>query len=175
MLWQTLIQLLLAVTLIVVLIAGIDVPYQHWMFRRRMRMSLQEVKEEMRSIEGDPHIKARLKRLRRQRARRRMMHDVPKATVVITNPTHFAVALRYQRGKDVAPVVVAKGADLIAARIREVASKHQVAIIANPPLARALHASVEIGEVIPNEHFEAVAKIIGIVWARRPPNASPAG
>jgi flagellar biosynthesis protein FlhB len=173
MLRQALIPLLLAVTLAVVLIAAIDVPFQHWMFRRRMRMSLQEVKEEMRSIEGDPHIKARLKRLRRQRARRRMMHDVPKATVVITNPTHFAVALRYERGKDMAPVVVAKGTDLVAARIREVASEHQVAIIANPPLARALHTSVEIGEVIPSEHFEAVAKIIGIVWARRMQNVAP--
>jgi flagellar biosynthesis protein FlhB len=172
MLRESLTHLLLAVTLVAVLIAGIDVPYQHWMFRNRMRMSLQEVKEEMRSIEGDPQIKARLKRLRRRRARRRMMHDVPKATVVITNPTHFAVALKYQRGKDIAPVVVAKGVDLIAARIREVAAKHRVAVIANPPLARALHASVEIGEVIPHDHFEAVAKIIGVVWAQRMPKAN---
>jgi flagellar biosynthetic protein FlhB len=167
MLRTAVIGLLLAATLVAVLIAGIDLPYQHWIFRRRMRMSLQEMKEEMRNIEGDPHIKARLKRLRRQRARRRMMHEVPKATVVIANPTHFAVALKYQRGKDVAPVVVAKGVDLIALRIREVAAEHRVAVIENPPLARALHASVEIGEVIPHEHFEAVAKIIGIVWAQR--------
>jgi flagellar biosynthetic protein FlhB len=125
------------------------------------------MKEEMRSLDGDPYIKARLKRLRRQRARRRMMHDVPKATVVIVNPVHFAVALKYERGKDVAPVVVAKGADLVALRIRQVASENRVAVIENPPLARALHASVEIGEVIPHEHFEAVAKIIGIVWAQR--------
>jgi flagellar biosynthetic protein FlhB len=171
MLWESLTQLLLAATIVAVLVAGIDVPYQYWTFRRRMRMSLQEVKEEMRSIEGDPQIRARLKRLRRQRARRRMMHDVPKATVVIANPTHFAVALRYQRGKDIAPVVVAKGVDLIAARIREVAAQHRVAVIENPPLARALHATVEIGEVIPHEHFEAVAKIIGIVWAQRLPKA----
>jgi flagellar biosynthetic protein FlhB len=167
MLRTAVIGLLLAATLVAVLIAGIDLPYQHWIFRRRMRMSLQEMKEEMRTIEGDPHIKARLRRLRRQRARRRMMHEVPKATVVIANPTHFAVALKYQRGKDVAPVVVAKGVDLIALRIREVAAEHRVAVIENPPLARALHASVEIGEVIPHEHFEAVAKVIGIVWAQR--------
>jgi flagellar biosynthetic protein FlhB len=167
MLWQASVKLLLAATIVAVLIAGVDVPYQHWMFRRRMRMSLQEMKEEMRTIEGDPHIKARLRRLRRQRARRRMMHDVPKATVVITNPTHFAIALKYERGKDAAPVVVAKGINLIALRIREVASQHNVAVIENPPLARALHATVEIGEVIPREHFEAVAKIIGIVWAQK--------
>jgi flagellar biosynthesis protein FlhB len=173
MLQESLTHILLAATLVVVLVAGIDVPYQHWMFARRMRMSRQEVKEEMRTIEGDPQIRQRLRRLRRQRARRRMMHDVPKATVVIANPTHFAVALRYQRGKDVAPVVVAKGVDLIAKRIREVAANHRVAVIANPPLARALHATVEIGEMIPHEHFEAVAKIIGIVWAQRMPKPTP--
>jgi flagellar biosynthetic protein FlhB len=173
MLQESLTHILLAATLVVVLVAGIDVPFQHWMFGRRMRMNRQEVKEEMRTIEGDPQIRARLKRLRRQRARRRMMHDVPKATVVITNPTHFAVALRYQRGKDVAPVVVAKGVDLIGKRIREVAANHRVAVIPNAPLARALHATVEIGEMIPHEHFEAVAKIIGIVWAQRMPKPAP--
>jgi flagellar biosynthesis protein FlhB len=86
---------------------------------------------------------------------------------VITNPTHFAVALRYRRGKDPAPLVVAKGADLVAARIRQVAREHDVAVVENPPLARALHATVEIGEVIPQEHFEAVARIIGLIWAQR--------
>jgi flagellar biosynthesis protein FlhB len=161
-------KMLLAAMFAAIVIAGIDIPFQHLSFLRRMRMSRQEMKEEMRSIEGDPHIKARLKRLRRQRARRRMMHDVPKATVVITNPTHFAVALRYERGKDVAPVVVAKGADLVALRIKEVALKSDVPISESPPLARALYDAVEIGGIIPREHFEAVAKIIGIVWARRP-------
>ncbi|HQT77236.1 MAG: flagellar biosynthesis protein FlhB [Rhodospirillales bacterium 20-64-7] len=160
-------KILLAATLCAVVIAGIDIPYQHLTFHRRMRMSRQEMKEEMRSIEGDPHIKARLKRLRRQRARRRMMQDVPKATVVIANPTHFAVALRYERGKDAAPIVVAKGVDLIAIRIKKVAAESGVPVMESPPLARALHGSVEIGEMIPHEHFEAVAKIIGIVWARR--------
>ena len=132
-----------------------------------MRMSVEEMRKELRESEGDPHIKARQRRLRQKRAQRRMMHDVPQATVVITNPTHFAVALRYQRGKDPAPLVVAKGADLVAARIRQVAREHDVAVVENPPLARALHATVEIGEVIPQEHFEAVARIIGLIWAQR--------
>lgn len=172
---DTVVDLLLAATLVAVVIAGIDVPVQHLLFHRRMRMTLQELKDELRSSEGDPRLKARLKRLRRQRSRRRMMHAVPKATVVITNPTHYAVALKYQRGKDTAPVVVAKGTDLIALRIRQVALENGVAVMQSPPLARALHAAVEIDEAIPREHFEAVAKIIGIVWARRqqshPPDA----
>jgi flagellar biosynthetic protein FlhB len=164
---QSLTAVLLATTLVAVAVAGIDVPYQHWAWRRRMRMSMEEMRKELRESEGDPQIKARQRKLRLKRAQRRMMHDVPKATVVITNPTHFAVALRYQRGKDSAPVMVAKGADLIAARIRETARQHDVTIVENPPLARALHASVEIGEMIPQQHFEAVAKIIGLIWAQR--------
>jgi flagellar biosynthesis protein FlhB len=167
MLEQSLVVVMVAVTLVAVAIAGIDVPYQHWAWRRRMRMSFEEMRKELRESEGDPHIKARQRKLRRKRAQQRMMHDVRRATVVITNPTHFAVALRYQRGKDPAPVLVAKGADLIAARIREIAREHDVAMVENAPLARALHASVEIGEAIPQEHFEAVAKIIGLIWAKR--------
>ncbi len=95
-----------------------------------------------------------------------MLLEVPAATVVVTNPTHFAVAMRYERGRDPAPVVVAKGADLIAAKIRSIATENNVAIVENPPLARAIYANVDIGEVIPQEHFEAVAKIISVVWAR---------
>jgi flagellar biosynthetic protein FlhB len=165
-------SLLLATTLVAVVVAGIDVPYQHWNWRRRQRMSVQEMKEELRSTEGDPHMKARRRRMRRRRSQRRMMHDVQKATVVITNPTHYAVALRYRRGEDAAPVVVAKGTDLIALKIREVAARHNIALIQDPPLARALHAAVEIGETIPPVHFEAVAKIVGLIWARR---AAPGG
>jgi flagellar biosynthetic protein FlhB len=131
-------------------------------------MTLQEMRDEMRESEGDPRVKARRRMLRRkQSSRRRMMHAVPKATVIITNPTHYAVALRYNRGEDLAPIVVAKGVELIAQKIREVARKHHIAIIQDPPLARALHTAVEIGDVIPREHFETVAKIIGLVWARR--------
>jgi flagellar biosynthetic protein FlhB len=162
-----LLKLLVAGTLIAAFVAAIDIPYQQWSFRHDQRMSLQEMRDELRMTQGDPHVKAKLRRLARQRAQRRMMHDVPKAAVVITNPTHFAVALRYRRGEDAAPVLVAKGQDLVALRIREVAAAHGVAVMENPPLARALHAGVEIGQVIPHEHFEAVAKIIGLVWAQR--------
>ncbi|CAH2605434.1 Flagellar biosynthesis protein FlhB (plasmid) [Rhodovastum atsumiense] len=170
---QMLIALLLTVTLIAVTVAGIDVPAQRWLWLRRQRMSFQELKEELRSTEGDPHVKARLRALRRQRARRRMMQDVPKASVVITNPTHYAVALRYQRGEDAVPVVVAKGQDLVALRIRDVARAHNVPVVQDPPLARALHAAVEIGEPIPQLHFEAVAKIVGMIWARRGQGTRP--
>jgi flagellar biosynthetic protein FlhB len=169
MLLRSVILILLGATLISVAIAGVDTPYQHWAHRRRMRMTLQEMREELRESEGDPHVRARRRILRRKRARSRMMHEVPKATVIVTNPTHVAVALRYRRGEDAAPVVVAKGAELIALRIRQVAREHGIAIIENPPLARVLNSSVEIGDTIPHEHFEAVAKIIGMVWARRAP------
>lgn len=154
-------------TLIAAVIAGVDVPFQHWSYRRRQRMSLEELKDEARNTEGNPHVKARLRKLRMQRAQRRMMHDVPKASVIITNPTHYAVALRYERGQDAAPVVVAKGLDLVAQNIKELGRKHGVPLMENRPLARALHASVEIGQVIPREHFEAVAKIIGLIWAQK--------
>lgn len=157
----------LGVTVVVaIVIAGIDVPYQHWSYAKRMRMSLQDVRDEMRNSDGDPHVKMRQRRLRMERSRNRMMLDVPTATVVVTNPTHYAVALRYERGKDPAPVVVAKGADAIALRIREIAFQNQVPIIENPPLARALHKSAEVGDVIPQEYFEMAAKVISLVWSR---------
>ena len=167
MLQQALVSILGAATLVAVVIAAVDMPYQQWAYRRRMRMTLHELREELRDAEGDPRMKAKRRALRRKRAQRRMMSEVPKATVIITNPTHVAVALRYVRGKDNAPVVVAKGVELMALRIRQTAHKHRVAIVENPPLARALHASAEIGDSIPHEHFEAVAKIIGLVWAQQ--------
>ena len=168
------VAILMAATMVAMVIAGIDVPYQHWSYRRRLRMSVQDMRDEVRSSEGDPHIKQRRQRLRRSRLRHRMLLEVPAATVVVTNPTHYAIALRYIRGSDPAPVVVAKGADLIARKIREIAFENHVAIIENPPLARALYQSVEIGETIPREHFETAAKIISLVWSRsgRP---APAG
>ena len=169
MLLHSAFMIVLAATVVSVAIAGIDTPYQHWAYRRRMRMTLQEMREELRELEGDPQMRARRRMLRRKRARSRMMHDVPKATVIVTNPTHVAVALRYRRGEDAAPVVVAKGVELIALRIRQVARQHGVAIVENPPLARVLNSAVEIGETIPHEHFETVAKIIGMIWARRTP------
>jgi flagellar biosynthetic protein FlhB len=172
MLLHSVFLILLAATLISVTIAGVDMPYQQWAYRRRLRMTLQEMRDELRESEGDPRVRARRRMLRRKRAQRRMMHEVPKATVIITNPTHFAVALRYHRGEDVAPVVIAKGADLIALRIRKVAREHNIVVVENPPLARALHASAEIGDIIPREHFETVAKIIGMVWAQHAPAAT---
>src|SRR5262249_30263260 len=111
---------------------------------------------------GDPKIKAKIKQLRHSRARKRMMAAVPKATVVVTNPTHFAVALHYERGMT-APICVAKGADLIARKIREVATEHHVPVVENPPLARTLYAAVEVDQEIPQEHYKAVAEIIGYV------------
>ncbi|HWX51595.1 MAG TPA: flagellar type III secretion system protein FlhB [Roseomonas sp.] len=164
---KLLLTVLFAVTLVAAVVAAIDIGFQRFEYARRQRMTLQEMREEMKSTEGDPHVKAALRKKRRQMSQRRMMADVPKATVVITNPTHFAVALRYERGKDEAPVCIAKGVDKMALRIREIARGAGVVVMEDRPLARALHATVEVGEVIPPAHFEAVAKIIGIVWAQQ--------
>jgi flagellar biosynthetic protein FlhB len=143
--------------------AGLDWFWQRHRFLERMKMTKEEQKEDFKQSEGDPHIKARLRQIRIERSRRRMMQDVPGATVVVVNPTHYAVALRYEVGSTPAPLCVAKGVDSLALRIREVAEAHKVPVIEDPPLARALYAAVEIDETIPREHFEAVAKIIGFV------------
>jgi flagellar biosynthetic protein FlhB len=145
------------------IIAGLDYFWQRMRFMARNRMSKQEIKEEYRQNEGDPHIKAKIRQLRHDRARKRMMAAVPKATVVIMNPTHFAVALKYESGKMAAPVCVAKGVDALALRIRAVAEENDVPVVENPPLARALHAAIEIDEPVPPEHFKAVAQVIGYV------------
>lgn len=144
-------------------IAGLDYFLQRMRFLRRNRMSKQEIKEEYRQNEGDPAIKAKVRQIRQERAKKRMMAQVPTATVVIANPTHFAVALKYESGKMEAPVCVAKGVDALALRIRALAEEHDVPVIENPPLARALHASVEIDEAVPPEHYKAVAQVIGYV------------
>jgi flagellar biosynthetic protein FlhB len=136
---------------------------RHW---RSLRMSRQDQRDESKEQEGDPHVKARLRSIRMQRARRRMMASVPKATVVITNPTHYAVALAYSRDSDAAPRIVAKGVDAMAARIREVATQNGVPLVANPPLARALYPH-EIDKPIPAEFFQPVAEIIAYVWKLR--------
>jgi flagellar biosynthetic protein FlhB len=133
---------------------------------RKLRMSRQEQKDEHKESDGNPQVKARLRQLARSRARKRMMTAVPKAAVVITNPTHFAVALAYERGTKGAPRLVAKGADEVAERIREIAREHRVPVVANPPLARALFR-IEIDTEIPSEHFKAVAEIIAYVWRMR--------
>jgi flagellar biosynthetic protein FlhB len=144
-------------------IAGLDYFWQRMRWLARNRMSKQEIKEEYRQNEGDPTIKAKIRQLRHERARKRMMAAVPQATVVIMNPTHYAVALKYESGKMAAPVCVAKGIDALALRIRAVAEENDVPVVENPPLARALHAAVEVDDPVPPEHFKAVAQVIGYV------------
>ncbi len=144
-------------------VAAADWLWSRLRFADQMKMSREELKEDFKQSEGDPHVKARLRQLRVERSRKRMMQNVPKATVVITNPTHYAIALRYVQGETAAPVCVAKGVDTLALKIREVAGEHGVPILEDPPLARALYATVDVDEVIQREHFEAVAKVIGFV------------
>ena len=147
-------------------IAALDYGYQRIKWYKRQRMTKQEVKDEHKEQEGNPEIKQKIKQIRNRAARKRMMAAVPKATVVITNPTHFAVALRYEQGMN-APTCVAKGLDAVALKIREIAEGHDVPVIENKPLARALHATVEIDGEIPAEHYKAVAEVIGYVMRFR--------
>lgn len=156
------VQLLGTVVALLALVAIADYLFQYRSWFERQKMSLQEIKEEFKQSEGDPHIKGRLKQMRIQRSRKRMMAAVPTASVIITNPTHFAVALKYDKGMG-APVCVAKGVDAIALKIREKAKEHDIPIVENPPLARALHATVKIDDEIPVEHYQAVAEVIGYV------------
>jgi flagellar biosynthetic protein FlhB len=155
-------KLLGAVVAILAIIAAADYFFQYRQWFERQKMSLRELKEEFKQTEGDPKIKAKIRQIRHNRARKRMMSAVPKATVVVTNPTHFAIALHYERGMP-APICVAKGADLIARKIREVATQHSVPVVENPPLARTLYATVEIDQEVPPEHYKAVAEIISYV------------
>ena len=157
------ILLIFTVVIAVLVIAVADYAYQKYTHLKKLRMTKQEVKEEYKQTEGDPLVKSRIRQIRNERARRRMMDNVPKADVVIVNPTHYAVALEYKMEKMDAPVVVAKGLDNIALRIREIAEEHDIPIVENPPLARALFASVELDHTIPEEHFKAVAEVIGYV------------
>ena len=155
-------KLLGAVVAMLAVVALADYIFQYRTWFERQKMSLQDMKQEFKQSEGDPHIKGKLRQLRQQRMKKRMMAAVPKASVIITNPTHYAVALRYERGMP-APICVAKGVDTLALKIREIAGKHDIPIVENVPLARALHATVEIDEEIPVEHYHAVAEIIGYV------------
>ena len=159
-------RMLGSVVAILAIVAGADYLFQYRQWYERQKMSVREMKEEFRQSEGDPAIKGKLRQLRHARMRKRIMAAVPKASVVITNPTHFAVALRYERGMN-APICVAKGVDLIARRIREIAEAHDIPVIENPPLARALHGTVEIDQEIPPEHYRAVAEIIGYLMRLR--------
>ena len=163
------------------IIAAIDAPFQLWQHTKELRMSMQEIREEMKESEGSPETRSRIRQMQQTLARRRMLQDVPKANVVITNPTHYAVALRYDEKQDLAPVVLAKGSDEIAARIREVAREHGVPMVSAPPLARAIFRHVDIGRQIPHALFVAVAQVLTYVWqlkvARRqgqPPPPPPA-
>jgi flagellar biosynthesis protein FlhB len=159
-------QMLGSVVAILAVVAAADYLFQYRQWYERQKMSLREMKEEFRQTEGDPQVKGKLRQLRQTRMRKRIMQAVPKASVVITNPTHFAVALQYERGMN-APVCVAKGVDLLARRIREIAEAHGIPVIENPPLARALHGTVEIDQEIPPEHYRAVAEIIGYLMRLR--------
>lgn len=167
-------QALIALTAAMVLIAAVDVPFQLWQYRQDMRMTREEVRREMKDSEGSPEIKGRIRAIQRELAERRMMEEVPRADVIVVNPTHFAVALRYDDKTMRAPRVVAKGVDLIAARIREIATEHKVPIFEAPPLARALHRSVELGDEIPAGLYVAVAQVLTYIFQLRAATAGRA-
>ena len=175
LIWIMSLRLMGGVCAIITVIAGIDFLYQKFEFQKSMRMSKQEIKDELKQTDGDPMVKARLRQLRLDRARKRMMAAVPEADVVITNPTHFAVALKYDTETMDAPMLTAKGADNIAQRMRQVAEEHDVPVVENPPLARALHGGVEVDQQIPETYYRAVAEVIGYVWrfkGKRPARAA---
>ena len=151
----------------IALVVAIDIPFQIWDHERKLRMTREEVRKEHKETEGDPQVKAHIRSQQREMARRRMMAEIPKADVVVTNPTHYAVALRYQDGVMRAPRVVAKGAHLLAARIRALAEEHKVPILEAPPLARALYRHAELGDEIPSALYTAVAEVLAYVYQLR--------
>lgn len=175
---QGVMRLLIATTLFLAVIAVIDILWKRAQWIKKQRMSMKDLRDEHKDSEGDPHIKAKRGEIRRKRARQRMTVAVPTATLVLTNPTHYAVALKYVPGVDQAPVCVAKGTGLVAAQIRRIARENEVAIVENRPLARTLHALVEVDDTIPVEHWQAVAEIIGYISdlrrniRRKPPSGS---
>lgn len=166
--WVLTLKLLGGVLMVFAFVAAIDVLYQRYTWRQRLKMTREEMKQEFKETEGSPEIKARIRKIRMEMLKRRMMAQVPKASVIITNPTHYAVALRYEAGMN-APVLLAKGVDSLALRIREIAGEHEIPIVENVALARALHARVEIDQEIPEEHYKAVAEVIGYVMRLRRP------
>ncbi|MDY7509443.1 flagellar biosynthesis protein FlhB [Ralstonia wenshanensis] len=157
----------LCMAAVMMLVAAVDVPLSLWQYARKHRMTKEEVRKEHRESEGDPHVKGRIRNLQRQAAQRRMMADVPKADVIVTNPTHYAVALRYSEKEGGAPRVLAKGADMIAAKIRELGTEHKIPILEAPPLARALYRHTEIGHQIPEALYAAVAEVLAYVYQLR--------
>lgn len=164
---ERILTLLFNIVLIMVIIAVLDYSWQVWSMEQEMKMSKQEVKDEHKMSEGNPQIKSQRRRRALEMFNQRMMSEVPQADVVINNPTHFSVALRYQQGRDAAPVVVAKGADLVALRIRRLAEQHDVAMVDNPVLARALYKQVKVGRMVPLEFYRAVAEILYYVYRLR--------
>ena len=160
------VKLMGTAVIIMAVVAAADYLFQYRQWWERQKMSLQEVKDEFKHTEGNPFVKGKIKQIRHTRMRRRIIASLPKASVVITNPTHFAVALQYERGME-APICVAKGVDALALKIREIAGEHSIPIVENPPLARALHATVDIDQAIPKEHYKAVAEVIGYVMKLR--------
>ena len=160
-------RLMAGVLLVLFVLAVADVMYQRMEHMKKLKMSRQEIKDEFKQTEGDPQMRARLRQLRMEKAQQRMIQSVPSADVVITNPTHFAIALKYDPEEMDAPVCVAKGTDEVALRIREVANENKISIVENKPLARAMYDTVEIGELIPEDHYKAVAEIISYVFRTR--------
>ena len=157
-----LMKLVMTIIGTMIVIAGVDVGYQRWSHYQTLKMTKQEVKDEVKSTDGDPTVKNKQRAKRQARAKQRMLQAVPKASVIVTNPTHFAVALRYEKGMN-APKLLAKGVDFMAKQIRDIATEHDVPIVENPPVARAIYATVEIDDEIPSEHYKAVAEIISYV------------
>ena len=163
----TIFDLVLLICIMLVFVAAADFLFQWWQFEKKLKMSKQEVKEEFKQMEGDPQIKSKIKQRQQQMATQRMMHDVPKADVVVRNPTHFAVALKYDQDKNNAPQVLAKGKDLIALRIVQIAEENDVMTIANLPLARSLYSMVDVGREIPAELYNAVAEVLTVVYREK--------
>lgn len=158
---------------VLAVIAAADVPWQRWQFAKRLMMTREEARQEHKEQEGNPEIKGRIRAQQREMARRRMMAEVPKADVVVTNPTHYAVALKYSESRDAAPIVLAKGADDIAQKIREIAAEHGIALLEAPPLARALYRHVEPGDAIPERLYTAVAQVLAYVFRLRAGDTPP--
>lgn len=173
LLLRIVIRLLSGVATAFVVIAVLDFLWTKTSWRKRMRMSRREIKDEMKQAEGDPIVKAKRRSLQLDRSRRRMMADVPRATVVIANPTHYSIALRYVRSEGGAPIVVAKGKDLVALKIREIATQSGIAIIENKPLARSMYDHVEVSQAIPPEFYKAVAEIVHYIQSRATARSAP--
>lgn len=165
--FDTVLDVLLALVAALAVLAAIDAPYQRWNHRRQLMMTRQEVREELKETDGRPEVKARIRRVQQEMARRRMMEDVPRADVILVNPTHYAVALAYDGATMRAPRVIAKGVDLVALAIRELGERHGVPVVSSPPLARALYRQTQIGEEIPVTLYAAVAQILGYVYQLR--------